>query len=277
MEINGKTELYGVIGNPVKHSLSPVFQNVGFKSLGINAVYLPLEVSKERFEESVRGLLSLENLKGFNVTVPFKEGILKFGDLLSEDVKHIGSANTLKKTPEGRIEFYNTDWVGFLNALKELTDPAGKKVLVLGAGGTSRAVIYALKRVNAEVFLWNRTLSKAEKLAQSFGVKIIKNLNNIGVFEIIVNTTSVGLKEDDPPLFDYEKIQAHQVVYDVIYRQTPLVETALKKGAKAQNGLKMLLYQGVESFKIWTGKEPPIETMWRALKRAFTENHARKS
>ncbi|HIP98398.1 MAG TPA: shikimate dehydrogenase [Aquifex aeolicus] len=277
MEINGKTELYGVIGNPVKHSLSPVFQNVGFKSLGINAVYLPLEVSKERFEESVRGLLSLENLKGFNVTVPFKEGILKFGDLLSEDVKHIGSANTLKKTPEGRIEFYNTDWVGFLNALKELTDPAGKKVLVLGAGGTSRAVIYALKRVNAEVFLWNRTLSKAEKLAQSFGVKIIKNLNNIGVFEIIVNTTSVGLKEDDPPLFDYEKIQAHQVVYDVIYRQTPLVETALKKGAKAQNGLKMLLYQGVESFKIWTGKEPPIGTMWRALKRAFTENHARKS
>ncbi|HIQ26395.1 MAG TPA: shikimate dehydrogenase, partial [Aquifex aeolicus] len=258
MEINGKTELYGVIGNPVKHSLSPVFQNVGFKSLGINAVYLPLEVSKERFEESVRGLLSLENLKGFNVTVPFKEGILKFGDLLSEDVKHIGSANTLKKTPEGRIEFYNTDWVGFLNALKELTDPAGKKVLVLGAGGTSRAVIYALKRVNAEVFLWNRTLSKAEKLAQSFGVKIIKNLNNIGVFEIIVNTTSVGLKEDDPPLFDYKKIQAHQVVYDVIYRQTPLVETALKKGAKAQNGLKMLLYQGVESFKIWTGKEPPI-------------------
>ncbi|HID79314.1 MAG TPA: shikimate dehydrogenase [Aquificales bacterium] len=277
MEINGKTELYGVIGNPVKHSLSPVFQNVGFKSLGINAVYLPLEVSKERFEESVRGLLSLENLKGFNVTVPFKEGILKFGDLLSEDVKHIGSANTLKKTPEGRIEFYNTDWVGFLNALKELTDPAGKKVLVLGAGGTSRAVIYALKRVNAEVFLWNRTLSKAEKLAQSFGVKIIKNLNNIGVFEIIVNTTSVGLKEDDPPLFDYKKIQAHQVVYDVIYRQTPLVETALKKGAKAQNGLKMLLYQGVESFKIWTGKEPPIGTMWRALKRAFTENHARKS
>ncbi len=269
MEINGKTELYGVIGNPVKHSLSPVFQNVGFKSLGINAVYLPLEVPKESFGETVKGLLLLENLKGFNVTVPFKEGILKFGDHLSEDVKLIGSANTLKKTPEGKIELYNTDWVGFLNALKELTDPEGKKVLILGAGGTSRAVIYALKKVNAEVYLWNRTLSKAEKLAQTFGVEVVKDLNNVGDFEIIVNTTSVGLKEDDPPLFDYEKIQPHQVVYDVIYRQTPLVKTALKKGAKAQNGLKMLLYQGVESFRIWTGKEPPIGKMWKALKSAF--------
>ena len=97
----------------------------------------------------------------------------------------------------------------------------------------------------------------------------MKDLTDIGDFEIVVNTTSVGLKEDDPPLFDYEKMQPHQVVYDVIYRQTPLVKTALRKGAKAQNGLKMLLYQGVESFKIWTGKEPPIGEMWEALKAAF--------
>ena len=159
--------------------------------------------------------------------------------------------------------------IGSLNALWELTEPKGKRALVLGAGGTARAVVYALKRAGAEVYIWNRTPSKAQKLAQTFGVEAVKDLTDIGDFEIVVNTTSVGLKEDDPPLFDYEKMQPHQVVYDVIYRQTPLVKTALRKGAKAQNGLKMLLYQGVESFKIWTGKEPPIGEMWEALKEAF--------
>ena len=268
MEINGKTELYGVIGNPVKHSLSPVFQNVGFEELNINAVYLPFEVTVENFEETIRGLLLLENLRGFNITVPFKEKILQFGDFLSEDVKEIGSANTLKKGEKG-VELYNTDWVGFLKALEELIEPKGKKVLVLGAGGTAKAVVYALKKAKAEVFIWNRTTSKAEKLAETFGVRFVENLENIESFDLIVNTTSVGLRENDPWLFDYNRIKSHQVVYDVIYRETPLVKIAKEKGAKAENGLKMLLYQGVESFKIWTGKEPPVEKMWKALKGAF--------
>jgi len=266
MEINGKTELYGVIGNPVKHSLSPVFQNVGFEELKINAVYLPFEV--ENFEETVKGLLLLKNLKGFNITVPYKESILQFGDYLSEEVKEIGSANTLKKGEKG-VELYNTDWIGFLKALEELVNPKGKRVLVLGAGGTAKAVIYALKRVKAEVYIWNRTEAKAKMLAEKFGTQILKNLDSVGDFDVIVNTTSVGLKEDDPPLFDYERIKPKQVVFDVIYRETPLVKIARKKGAKAANGLKMLLYQGVESFKIWTGEEPPVEKMWNALKEAF--------
>ena len=269
MAVSGKTVLYGVIGNPVKHSLSPVFQNVGFSSLGINAIYLPFEVPKENFEDTIRGLLLLENLKGFNITIPFKERILQFADWVSEDVSQIGSANTLKKTSEGKIELHNTDWVGFLRALSELVDPKGKKVLVLGAGGTAKAVVYALKRVQSVVYIWNRTPQKAQKLAETFGVNWIETLDRIGDFDIIVNTTSVGLKENDPPLFDYEKIQPHQVVYDVIYRETPLVKAAHQRGAKADNGLKMLLYQGVESFKIWTGKEPPVDEMWKVLMEAF--------
>ena len=269
MLIKGTTSLYGVIGNPVKHSLSPVFQNVGFSLLGIDAIYLPFEVPKESFEETVRGLLLLENLKGFNITVPFKEKILQFADWVSEDVSQIGSANTLKKTSEGKIELHNTDWVGFLKALLELVDPKGKKVLVLGAGGTAKAVVYALKKVQSVVYIWNRTPQKAQKLAETFGVNWIETLDRIEDFDIIVNTTSVGLKENDPPLFDYKKIQSHQVVYDVIYRETPLVKAARQKGAKADNGLKMLLYQGVESFKIWTGKEPPVDEMWKVLKEAF--------
>ena len=269
MVLTGKTKLYGVIGNPVKHSLSPVFQNVGFSLLGIDAVYLPFEVPKEGFEDTVRGLLLLENLKGFNITVPFKESIIQFADWVSEDVSQIGSANTLKKTPEGKVELHNTDWVGFIKALSELVDPKGKKVLVLGAGGTARAVVYALKKVQSEVYIWNRTPRKAQKLAETFGVNWTENLDRVGEFDVIVNTTSVGLKENDPPLFDYNKIEPHQVVYDVIYRETPLVRAARQRGAKADNGLKMLLYQGVESFKIWTGKEPPVDEMWKALREAF--------
>ena len=267
--VKGTTTLYGVIGNPVKHSLSPVFQNVGFSLLGIDAVYLPFEVPKENFYETIKGLLLLENLKGFNITVPFKEEILKFADWVSEDVNQIGSANTLKKTDDGKIELYNTDWIGFLKALKELVDPKGKKVLVLGAGGTAKAVVYALKKSQSEVYIWNRTPQKGKNLAQTFGVNFVENLTDIGTFDIIVNTTSVGLKETDPWLFDYNQIKPHQVVYDVIYRETPLVRIAKEKGAKAENGLKMLLYQGVESFKIWTGKEPPLDEMWKALKGAF--------
>ena len=270
INIKGSTDLYGVIGNPVKHSLSPVFQNVGFSLLGIDAVYLPFEVPKEYFEETVKGLLLLENLKGFNITIPFKEQILKFADWVSEDVSKIGSANTLKKTTSGKIELYNTDWVGFLKALSELTDPTGKRVLVLGAGGTAKAVVYALKKVHSEVYIWNRTPQKAKKLAETFGVNWFQNIDRVEDVDIIVNTTSVGLKENDPPLFDYNRIQPHQVVYDVIYRETPLVRIARERGAKAANGLKMLLYQGVESFKIWTGKEPPVEEMWKALKEAFS-------
>ena len=269
MQLNGKTELYGVIGNPVKHSLSPVFQNVGFQLLGINAVYIPMEVPKENFEATIKGLLLLKNLKGFNITVPFKEEILKFGHRLSPEVEKIGSANTLKKTPSGEIELYNTDWIGFLRALKEIENPQEKRVLVLGAGGTAKAVLYALKRAKAKIFLWNRTSQKAQKLAETFGVNFVNNLTGIEDYDIIVNTTSVGLKEEDPWLFDYNLIKPTQVVYDVIYRETPLVKVAKKKGAKAANGLKMLLYQGVESFRIWTSKEPPVEEMWKALKKAF--------
>ena len=269
MVLTGKTKLYGVIGNPVKHSLSPVFQNVGFSLLGIDAVYLPFEVPKEGFEDTVRGLLLLENLKGFNITVPFKESIIQFADWVSEDVSQIGSANTFKKTSEGKIELHNTDWVGFIKALSELVDPKGKKVLVLGAGGTARAVVYALKKVQSAVYIWNRTPQKAQKLAETFGVNWTENLDHVGEFDVIVNTTSVGLKENDPPLFDYNRIEPHQVVYDVIYRETPLVRAARQRGAKADNGLKMLLYQGVESFKIWTGKEPPVDEMWKALREAF--------
>ena len=265
MKITGTTELLGVIGFPVKHSLSPVFQNAALSYMGLNMVYLPFEIRPEDLKEAVKGLM-LAGVRGLNVTVPHKEAVLELADWVSEEVREIGAANTLKFS-EGRIEAYNTDWIGFLKAVREVVEVEGRKVLVLGAGGASRAVLYALKKVGAEVFLWNRTKEKAIRLAERFGAKAVDNVEEaLNEAQIIVNTTSVGLKEDDPPLFDYGLIKREHVVMDLIYRETPLIRTARERGCSFQTGFPMLVYQGAESFRIWTGCEPPIKIMKLSLR-----------
>ncbi len=261
--IRGNTEVYGIIGFPVSHSLSPVFQNSAFKYLGLDAVYVPFEVRPEELEGALRGLKSL-NIKGINVTIPHKERSLELADWVSEEAKLIGATNTLKFTD--RIEAYNTDWVGFKRSLEELTVLEGKKALLLGAGGSSRAVAYALKNSGVKTFIWNRTQSKAERLAEEFGLESVSSPEKVvAEVDIVVNTTSVGLKENDGELFDYSLIGENHTVVDIIYRDTPLVKRARKVGAKAVNGFPMLLYQGVESFKIWTGCEPSVKFLKKVL------------
>ncbi len=264
MNVKGSTEVYGVIGYPVRHSLSPVFQNAAFSHLGIDGIYVPFEIKPEDLEKAVEGFRVI-GVKGLNVTIPHKEKVTGLADVVSEDVKRIGAANTLKFSDRG-LEAYNTDWLGFLRALKEITDPKGKRVLVFGAGGASRAVIYALKKADSEVFVWNRTKEKAEKVSKEFGVSVVEDLTDgVRSAEILVNTTSVGLKEDDEPLFDYSLIREDQVVVDLIYRETKLISVAKEKGCLHQTGFPMLVYQGAESFKIWTGCEPPLKVMKLSL------------
>ncbi len=263
--IKGDTDIYGVIGYPVKHSLSPVFQNSAFQELSINAVYVAFEPKPEDLEYAIKGLKAL-NVKGVNVTLPYKETVIHFANFLSEEVKVISSANTLKFAEE-KIEAYNTDWKGFLQSIKEHIDPKGKKVIVLGAGGSTRAILFALKKAQADIYIWNRTKSKAEKLALIFGVKVVDKPEEIvKEIDIIVNTTSVGLRDKDPPLFDYNEITKNHLVFDIIYKNTKLLRKAKEKGAVAIDGLDMLVYQGAESFKIWTGREPPIKVMKKSLK-----------
>ena len=266
MILKGSAHIFGVVGYPVKHSLSPVFQNKALEHLGIEGVYIPLEIPPEEVKEVILGLRSVENLVGLNITVPHKEILMEVCDTLEDHAKTIGSVNTLKFS-EGRIEGYNTDWIGFLKSAEEVVDLKGKRVLMLGAGGAGRAVIYALKQAEAEVVLWNRTKEKAVALAEEFGVEVAEDIKSaLETAEVIVNTTSVGLKAEDPPIFDYSLIREDQVVIDIIYKETPLIKSAREKGCKVQTGFPMLVYQGAESFKIWTGCEAPVKIMKLSLK-----------
>ncbi|WP_457600989.1 shikimate dehydrogenase [Hydrogenivirga sp.] len=266
MNLKGSTQIYGVVGYPVTHSLSPVFQNAALRHLGLNAVYVPLQIPPEVFKEALLGLKNVENVKGLNVTVPHKERALDLADTLSEDAKNIGAVNTLRFN-EGRIEAFNTDWVGFLRAAELITPLKDQRVLVLGAGGASRAVIYALNRAGAQVLIWNRTPEKAKKLAEEFGAKHTDKLEDaLKECSILVNTTSVGLREEDPPLFDYSLLSPDHVVIDIIYRETPLIRAAKERGCRYQTGFPMLVYQGAESFRIWTGCEPPVKVMELSLR-----------
>jgi shikimate dehydrogenase len=173
MKISGRAALYGVVGYPISHSLSPIFQNRVFEHLGLNAVYVPFEVKPENLKTALEGLKAL-GIKGVNITIPHKENVLELVDYADEHAKNIGAVNTVKFGE--RTEGYNTDWVGFLKSLKEiLPELKGKRVLVLGAGGSARAVLYALKREGAQVFLWNRTKEKAKLLSQSFGVEVVES------------------------------------------------------------------------------------------------------
>ncbi len=275
--ITGETEVYGIFGYPVKHSKSPVFQNSAFSYLNINAVYVPFEVKPEELEKAVEGLKAL-NIKGVNITIPHKEEVIKYVDELSEEVKFIKASNTIKNV-NGKLYAYNTDAYGFITGLKLLEPNLTDKIaLVIGAGGASRAVIYSLLKENIKkVILANRNIARAENLrydfknlSKEFGEKInIINIadieNNLTKADIVVNTTPVGLKDDDKPIFNYDKLEKRHIVVDIVYKKTPLLQVAEKKGCKWQDGYPMLIYQGAKSFEIWTGKEAPIDVMKKAL------------
>ncbi len=273
---NGETLIYGIIGNPVRHSVSPYMQTQAFLKLNINAVYVPFEVQEEDIPQVIMSLKVL-NIKGINVTIPYKEAIIPYLDKVDKDALNIGSVNTIKI--ENKIaKGFNTDAPGFILALKEKNiSVKNKNIIILGAGGTSKALGYILLKEGASnIFLVNRTLEKAKKLENNLKTygsikayplkdEIIKNL--IKQADILINTTSIGLKENDPPLFDYDLLRENRnlVVVDVIYFNTPLLKKAQEFNLKSINGKGMLLYQGALAFEIWTGKKAPIDVMKKAL------------
>jgi shikimate dehydrogenase len=254
--------LTAVAGWPVAHSRSPAMHNAAFRALGMDDwLYTRLPLAPERFAESVRALPG-SGYRGINVTIPHKEAALALADSASGAAAAIGAANTLTFS-DGAIQADNTDAQGFLDALAEPL--AGRSVLVLGAGGAARAVVWAAREAGAgEVLVWNRTTERARLLAADFGVEAVERPRRA---DVLVNTTAVGLagSAEDLPLAD-----AHdpEVVADLVYGPSdpPVTAWARARGARITDGLEVLLRQGALSFVRWTGEDAPLDPMREAIR-----------
>jgi shikimate dehydrogenase len=259
-----------VLGHPISHSRSPAMHSAALAELGLadKWSYEAIEVAPGDFEARVRAMPG-EGFVGANVTVPHKLAALAVADDASAAARAIVASNTLSFS-DGRIAAENTDATGFLEALPE--PPEGKRALVLGAGGSARAVVWALVTHGAEVAIWNRTAEKAEALAAEFGASIADPNAD---FELTVNATTVGMgaSSSDPASLKSLRIDAdalgetHQLV-DLAYGavETELVRAAKARGARVVDGLEVLVRQGAASLRIWTGMDPPIEAMRRAAR-----------
>lgn len=266
--------LYAVFGDPVEHSLSPVMHNAAFAALGMNCEYHKLRVTKDDLKEAIHGAKAM-GFGGLNLTIPLKEKALRLvePDPLAEAV---GAVNTIEFRGDSIIG-HNTDGIGALNSLKlSGIVISHSNVLLLGAGGAARAVAYQLASNGARVTIANRTPERAVELAanvssvgraEGTGLEDLPSL--VEQSHIIINTTSVGMYPDiDQTLVTEDMMHAGQVVFDLVYNplQTKLLKEAKKSGAITVDGIKMLVLQGVESFRIWTGTEPPVDIMERAVR-----------
>jgi shikimate dehydrogenase len=260
-------KVFGIFGDPIEHSLSPAMQSAAFLALGIDACYLPFRVTKDRLNRAIMGAAAI-GFSGLNLTIPLKEKALEVvqpNDL----ARAIGAVNTVSFGQE--IIGHNTDGSGAVMALEEAgVRIKGSKVLLIGAGGASRAIAYTLAQSGAEISIANRSPARADELAEYVGAKgyaldMLAEL--VPQMDIIINATSVGMKKGEPRLFDGRLLHEGQVVFDVVYnRETELLQDATKAKAVAIDGVMMLVYQGAKALEIWTGKKAPVGVMERAVR-----------
>jgi shikimate dehydrogenase len=254
--------LTGVLGHPVRHSLSPEMHNAAFEALGLEWRYLKLPVPPDELERTVRALPD-SGYRGVNVTIPHKEAAVALADEAGDAARAIGAANTLT-FDGGSIRADNTDAPGLLAALAD--DPSGKTALVLGAGGAGRAAVWALREAGAEVSVWNRTPERARRLAEELGVAGVEAPVEA---DLVVNATSVGLSADDVieelPL---AWIDPPAVAVELVYgaHDTPFQAWAEAGGSRVVDGLEVLVRQGALSFERWTGQKPPLDVMRSAAR-----------
>ena len=281
--ITGKTKLVGLIGYPVSHSVSPPMHNAAFAHLGLDWCYVPLPVATApdaRIGEAVAGVRAL-GFAGCNVTVPHKQNVIPHLDELTQAAEAIGAVNTIRVESDGRLSGDNTDARGFIADLRDHhVDPAGRQVLVLGAGGSARAVVYGLAEADcAGVKILNRTLTRATDLAQRMqgyfpGCPITAHaaLAEIGAdahaADLIINCTSLGMTPhvETTPWDESISFRPGQVVYDLVYNppETRLLAKASADGAVAIGGLGMLIWQGALALERWTGEVAPVAVMRQA-------------
>ena len=277
MKIKGSTNIVGLIGHPVEHSFSPPMHNEAFDALNMDYAYVAFDVNPNDLKSAIEGAESL-NIKGFNVTIPHKVDVMQYLDELDEVARLIGAVNTIDFK---NLKGYNTDGIGAVKAIEEVTSIKNKNVVVAGAGGASRAISFYIAKYGAEsLTILNRNEVKAESLASDvsdsglIGEVASDSINAIGNYmesaDVLIDTTPLGMHPNinDEPIVKADMMDEDLVVFDAVYNpnETVLIKEAIKANAKPVYGIKMLLYQGAESFKIWTGKTAPVDVMEKALR-----------
>ena len=275
MIIDQHTALYGVIGNPVRHSLSPILHNAAFSATSLNAVYLAFETGD--IEECIKGIRAL-GIKGASITIPFKTTVMPFLDEIDPLAKRIGAVNTIVND-SGRLKGYNTDALGALKALEENVKLAGMTCLIIGAGGAARAIGFMLKEQDVAVSIVNRSRKRGEALAASLGCPFVP-LDEISGIKggLLVQTTSVGMYPDiDQCPVPENILENGMVVMDIVYlpAETRLLNLARDRGCVIISGVDMFINQGAEQFRLWTDLDPPFASMRHALKEALLEQDER--
>ena len=265
MEINGATELYGIMGNPVAHSLSPAMHNGAFAALGLNKAYLPFVV--QDVAQAMTGLRAL-GIRGASVTIPHKEAVIPYLDTIDPVAEKIGAVNTLL-IDHNAIHGVNTDWLGANRALSEKISLKGASVLLLGAGGSARAIGFGLLEAGASLTIASRTQEKGLALARLLDCTWLPLAEaTTAKGDVLVNATSMGMGDQRELLpIAKEALANFQVVMDIVYAPlaTRLLQAAELAGCQTINGLAMLLYQGAAQFELWTGQPAPVEVMRQSL------------
>ena len=272
--LSGKTKICGLIGDPLGQTMSPLMHNTAFEKIGADYLYVPFTVKKGDLGKAIDGMRAL-NLRGLNVTMPHKVAVIQFLDELDDLADKIGAVNTIVNN-DGVLKGYNTDGGGFLQSLLERgIEPKGKSIVILGAGGASRAVSFILADRGASLVMLNRTLSKVEELADRLSKAFPgraealqlneKNLATaLGKADILVNATSLGMAPnvDETPVSS-SLLKPDLVVADAVYNpiKTRLLREAEEVGAKIVSGVNMVVWQGALAFEKWTGIKAPIEMM----------------
>jgi shikimate dehydrogenase len=275
----GKTRVVCIIGNPIRHSLSPIMQNAAFAAGNLDYVYVPFAVIPEKLEQAVIGLKAL-GVCGFNVTIPHKTAIIPFLDRLDESAESAGAANTVQLCGTSLIG-YNTDGDGLVDSLSTDLDfsPGAEQIMVIGAGGAARGAIAALCRAGAKrIIISNRSLENARAVMLDMSIRYPETCIDVirqnqvsekylGSTSLLLNTTSLGMNGERIEGINLAHLPEHAKVYDMVYSCscTPLVKEASASGLRAANGLGMLVAQGERAFEIWTGQRPPEGVMRQAL------------
>ncbi len=272
--ISSKTKICGIIGDPIEHTMSPVMHNAAFKNKGVDYVYLAFRVKKEELSKAIEGMRAL-NIRGLNITIPHKVAVIPFLDELDSLADKIGAINTVVNN-DGVLKGYNTDATGFLQALRERgIEPKGKSVVILGAGGASRAISFILAERGSSLVILNRTWDKAKictdrisEIFQREATALKLDRENLAAAlskaDILINATSVGMSPniDETPVTS-DLLRPSLVVYDIVNNpiKTRLQREAEAVGAKTISGLDMLVWQGALAFEKWTSLKAPVELM----------------